>query len=145
MILSRDNNSGNNNNNHHNNNRNNYNHNVKRAPSSTGTPRSFKLVDGSNIITGAVVPTPNQTTLIIRDIPYQSNDSALLSHHLGRFGAIKQLQCKVYNDNHTATVEFHKHEAAVNCFNSNLALLGCRPYPSTSVIGVIFVSSNIPF
>lgn len=46
---------------------------------SSGVPRSFKLVDGSNIITGAVVPVePTQTTLLVRDIPYQSNDSALV-------------------------------------------------------------------
>ena len=46
----------------------------------SGHARSFKLVDGSNIITGAVVPVePNQTTLLVRDIPYQSNDSALVS------------------------------------------------------------------
>ncbi|XP_063693943.1 RNA-binding protein 26-like [Bolinopsis microptera] len=104
-----------------------YVHTVKRAPSSTGVPRSFKLVDGSNIITGAVVPVePTQTTLLVRDIPYQSNDSALLSHHLGKYGPIKQLQCRVYNDVHTAMVEFHSHDSAAACFNSNIALLGVR-------------------
>jgi len=69
---------------------------------------------------------PTQTTLLVRDIPYQSNDSALLSHHLGKYGPIKQLQCRVYNDVHTAMVEYHTHDSAAACFNSNIALLGVR-------------------
>ena len=99
---------------------------LRCIPQESAKPSSsFKLVSGSIIITGSVVCSPDQTYLIISNIPKKLNRPKPLAFSLAKYGALRKVEYQYLGHDNFALVDYFEPTSAVMCFTGDNSIARC--------------------